>query len=890
MLTMNKKLLRSLLCILLLLALVGSFLLPALAKEPDKKEEEEAPGRVLTIRSEEQFLKFAENCRLDSFSKNLTVQLEADLDLTGLEFEPIPIFYGIFEGNSHIIQGLELKTEGSVTGLFRYLEPDSQVRNLLVLGSILPQGSRGQAGGIAGRNAGTLQSCRFEGEVSGADTAGGIVGVNAVTGVLDNCMTQGNVHGDHFVGGIAGENYGVLRDCHNHATVNTSAQENTVEIDRINLNTITGTESVNTVTDVGGIAGTSAGVIRDCINRGDVGYRHMGYNIGGIAGSQSGFLTGCANYGRISGRKDVGGIVGQLEPQSQIEYTVDTLQILKKQLAATSSLVGRASSHARGSAASMGSDLAYMQDLSQTARESLDMLLPGGQHEMPHDSDEFIAAHNALTGSLREMRHTASRLGENVQDSASQIAGDLSAISGQMHTMGQTIDKASENLGGKVEDVSDLDTPDDTQAKVVLCKNYAPVSGDLNTGGVVGAMAFERDFDPEDDLQVLGDPSLNFNSKIRAVVHSCENRGTVSGKKSAVGGIAGWVSMGLVKDCINTGHLDAGSADYVGGIAGSSAGFLRSCSTKSLLNGSTYVGGIAGLGTIATDCLSMVEIREGSERTGAVFGMYQDPRDEEIPDPVKNNRYLNLSDDPGAIDGISYEGIAAPESLTRFLAREDLPLAFQKATVTFRFEDGTQTHLVLPIGTALRPDQIPELPKKDHCHGIWEASEDTDTDKVYFDICFEARYEPHRMTVQSPQTRPDNRSILLAEGKFPSMEQIRMEPLTELPVPGSGTALEGWQIPAFTSEGPTMLHYCLSPEADPEHQTVLIRHADGTWTEAEHTTEGSYLVFPVAPDDDAICLVQLPDYGWIRYGILSAAVLALLIPIAVIRRKKKKKK
>ena len=161
---------------------------------------------------------------------------------------------------------------------------------------------------------------------------GGIAGVNTVTGVIENCHSMGTVSGSHFVGGIAGENMGIIRDCANHAAVNTTPRQNSVQLPDINIDSLTNTEAANIATDIGGIAGISGGVIRKCENLGNVGYRQMGYNIGGIAGTQSGYITDCVNRGHIQGRKEVGGIVGQMEPAIVIAYSKDTLQILKGQL------------------------------------------------------------------------------------------------------------------------------------------------------------------------------------------------------------------------------------------------------------------------------------------------------------------------------------------------------------------------------------------------------------------------------------------------------------------------------------------------------------------------------------------------------------------------------
>ena len=56
------------------------------------------------------------------------------------------------------------------------------------------------------------------------------------------------------------------------------------------------------------------GIIEKSINRATVGYPYTGYNVGGICGRTIGRIYDCENYGLIQGRKDVGGIAGQMEP------------------------------------------------------------------------------------------------------------------------------------------------------------------------------------------------------------------------------------------------------------------------------------------------------------------------------------------------------------------------------------------------------------------------------------------------------------------------------------------------------------------------------------------------------------------------------------------------
>ena len=147
---------------------------------------------------------------------------------------------------------------------------------------------------------------------SGASVVGGIAGTNLAAGVIESCTTTGSVYGAHFIGGISGENHGIIANCTNTSSVNTTVEQNDIDLSSLTLNDLIGTENVADITDIGGIAGQSGGVIRACMNRGTVGYQHMGYNVGGIAGSQTGYIEGCVNYGTVYARKESGGIVGQI--------------------------------------------------------------------------------------------------------------------------------------------------------------------------------------------------------------------------------------------------------------------------------------------------------------------------------------------------------------------------------------------------------------------------------------------------------------------------------------------------------------------------------------------------------------------------------------------------
>ena len=75
--------------------------------------------------------------------------------------------------------------------------------------------------------------------------------------------------------------------------------------------------------------------------------------MGGGAGSQTGYIEGCVNYGTIHARKEGGGIAGQMEPASVLQYSQDTLQQLQGELDTLQGLMIQATQDA--SAASSGS-------------------------------------------------------------------------------------------------------------------------------------------------------------------------------------------------------------------------------------------------------------------------------------------------------------------------------------------------------------------------------------------------------------------------------------------------------------------------------------------------------------------------------------------------------
>lgn len=361
----TQRVLAALLSLCMLLAV-----LPGAALAADQPQKQ-----TIHIATAQDLLNLAESCRLDSWSKDKLVVLDADIDLTGVDFEGIPTFGGEFQGGSHRITGVSLTQDGSAVGFFRYVQEGALINELTVSGNVVPGGSRSTVGGIAGKNEGTIQGCWFSGVVSGASKVGSIAGVNESTGMIVGCTSTGVAYGQHFVGGIVGDNHGAVTGTLNGSNVNTTVEQNDVDLSDLTLQDFTTTESGTTITDVGGVAGASSGVIRNCVNNGTVGYQHIGYNVGGIAGSQTGFVEGCTNYGLVFGRKEAGGIVGQMEPNSVVQYTEDTLQKLDRELDVMQGLLDKIYNDASATASDLTNDVDALINKVDSTRDSIQKLL-----------------------------------------------------------------------------------------------------------------------------------------------------------------------------------------------------------------------------------------------------------------------------------------------------------------------------------------------------------------------------------------------------------------------------------------------------------------------------------------------------------------------------------
>lgn len=467
--------------------------------------EGEGTAPVITISTPGDFAALAKNCVYDSYSRGMQVTLLNDIDMSGTEFEPMKIFCGTFEGGGHRITNIDLNFDGSAKGLCFELGEGGEIRNLNISGKvkakkvtdgaasisdvigsvvknagistdIINENSISVLGGIVGKNQGRVINCSFDGEIEGDAIVGGIVGQNEENGYIEACYNVSSVLGNKDTGGVVGKNYGWVKSSKNSGKVNSSPVE----------------ESHN----IGGICGINDGVLENCLNDAEIGYKNVGINIGGIVGNQSGCVIECQNIGDIFGSKSVGGIFGRFEPYTDISIedldrvkddvneirenvksdidnswnnTINDIDSLRDRLnndingaldSLTSSQTGLLDAiRDRISSSDSGSLTGLLDSLSDSAREISDDL--GGLSEsgsllLDQLNDETKGSLGEALDSINNTIDTANRAGESLND-VLQDVDNLITDANDAYNDGdwQTLSDRLDSLDGRLDYIQD---------------------------------------------------------------------------------------------------------------------------------------------------------------------------------------------------------------------------------------------------------------------------------------------------------------------------------------------------------------------------------------------------------------------------------------------------
>lgn len=1030
---------------------------------------------MISVRTAEDLLELSRKCMLDSWSQGRIVTLEADIDLTGAEFEPIPTFGGTFRGQDHRVTGLSLTGSGNVRGLFRYIQAGGTVQDLTVEGAVSPKDRQDDLGLLAGVNYGTVANCSASGSVSGDNRIGGLVGTNETGGQIISCKFTGSVTGKHSAAGIVGENRGTLTRCVNYGSVNTRDLEDAPKTDYTNLQQLNSMENAPVYTDIGGVAGLSDGTVQSCRNEGAVGYEHMGCNIGGVAGRSSGWLDGCVNTGVVLGRKDVGGIVGQLEPETVQSFSRDFLDKLLDELDRLTNLMDRAANDADQTADAVSAQLDDLSDKAHSTREiagglidsmtdwangnidqinelsarvswALDQLTPilndtvdmlGDVDDLIDEldkvrsslygvTDDGIAASRSFTDALEELqtaagilrgiiselqrllqhmdlhdpaavlpellqklpallsaldsalsslngacdkmqtalqnlesmginiRHTLDLLadvhdaagevtsslgdvtrglrdmvkelaekpdikiepiGSDITDqgdaleaaldslldsgdalnsllnsSADTLIGDLRAINSQFRVITSLVrseksdwsEDRSKDLDDQIKDhfrdeSDSCDLEKQHDGRVSASQNEGEVRGSMQVGGVIGSIGIETDFDWDEDMDRVGDYSLDYDYLARALAVSCVNSGEVTAQRDYAGGVVGRAFLGQVYGCESYGAVASTDGSYVGGIAGSSWGSIRESWTKCSLSGEDYIGGTAGYGDTLENCRTLVSVLSGAAYVGAVAG------DVDEDGTVKGNTFTNET--LGGLDGISYAGKAEPVAFADLCAAAGAPKTFAQMELTF-VADG-KTVAVVPFQYGKGIDSLPEIPAKKGCSASWP---ELDYLHLTASQTLEAVYTPYSSSLADGSA--DGLPQILVDGSFSSEAQVShtMQDVTWTDDKGtvrSGTAYTVTVDDPVLKEVACSVHF-RRPESGGRYD-LWVQTADG-WEKRDFTMDGSYLVFSCDGEEITFCVLPRETNRTLIGAIVLAAlaVLALIVVLISVGRRRRR--
>lgn len=858
----------------------------------------DAAGNTIHISSEAELRDLAASCALDTWSRDKNVVLDSDLTLADPSFLPIPTFGGSFDGQGHTIHNVSITDSLSPAGLFGVVQAGGSVRSLHVVGTVTPSGDGRSVGGIAGENNGIIEKCSFTGTVSGQVYVGGIAGHTGASGSILACETRGAVIGDSMTGGITGYNEGLLADCTNSACVNVESTDPRLDLEDLDLTLTPDLSKLGqanagaSAADTGGIAGYSVGTLSDCVNHGAVGYQHIGYNTGGVAGRSCGQLLRCRNDGSIAGRKDVGGVVGQIEPYIQVDASPTYLSELNRQLYELKSLTDQAANDAQDGAGDVSGRLNDMNDYLKDALS---------------DPQDPLAAITGFGSRLKDLNNSAS-------GSVDTVADDLRDINSKFNEVSNTVlaaISAASDPASVISDGSQGNIDKITLGKTSACTNSGTVSGDVNTGGIAGSIAIEYELDPEDDVSADLDGEYRRQYEYRAVVQQCANTGAVSAKRSNTGGIAGRMDLGLIISCESYGSVESDSGSYVGGIAGLTAATVRSSYAKCTLSGKKYVGGIVGSGvaeksdgsaSTVTGCWSLVDITGCQQYEGAVSG---------ADTGTFTDNYF-VSDTLAGINRQSFAGRAEPVSFDTLAAAEGMPGGMTTFTLSFVSDGKVLTSRTFSYGASFDSSVYPPLPEKDGIYAHWDR---TDLHDLHLDTVVTAVYDALLPTLSSEQTREDGRPVILAGGDFNDGDTMAATALTLTPeefhaADGSladraanwFSYLKDGQLPPLTVNRRVAEQWRVSlpddgqethtlrylPSQDASHLRLYVNDGGG-WQAVSYDTVGNYLSFTAGGASPEFAVVTTASVWWplaAAIAVCVAIVLAILLGRRHCRRRK----
>lgn len=836
---------------------------------------------VIEISRVNELIEFANKCKYDSYSKDKIVKLTADIDVSGSDFKGISYFAGTFDGGSHIISGFNVDYKGSDFGFFRYIAESGFITNLNISGSINVTGSQENIGGIAGVNKGVINESSFSGKVNASTATGAIAGYNHENAKIVSCTSDADILATNQTGGIAGVNDGLISSCTSKSRVNTQELDTTLDIGGVDVGTLNLTQNVIDRNDMGGIAGESTGIISDCVNYGKIGFAHTGYNVGGIAGKQSGKVITCSNEGEIYGRKDVGGIVGQAEPDIESEYLNDRVDDVQSSIDIINSTLNNMSSSMNNASSDVKS---YTENIIDQYNELLDKLQDklNGNNDNDEKIEDFVddISKDIENSTVADDIHG---LADTVDSEIRTIADSIEKISAQIKNIGNTVTETMDVVTSDddyIEDISSADSAQNSDGVIAKSVNRGAVHGDINVGGIAGTMNVEYDVDPEYDLDITETTNVRLRSTVSDVVIYCINYGEVNSKKDCAGGIVGLQELGLVYGSEGYGTVKSETGNYAGGIAGNSASAITDSYSLCNVESEDYTGGICGKGYTMQNCISIPAILGDGEAKGSLAGIIESDGE------VSTNIFVN--DIYGGIDDINYSGKADSASYEAVMAMENIPDGFHRVTLVFKADGNVIDTKNIAYNANLGVSELPSIPDKDGYYAQWP--ENIVSKPILQNTVVEAEYHVWIESVAGDIASQNDKPLFIAEGKFYDDNKITLSKCDTDNLSGDIEYSYAWKMRGtdVKDKGTKTCHFYIKNTSG-SSEVWYRDNADSGWVKADAKEHGSYMTAEIPYEAD-FAVIHKESSNMIYYICGGAAACIIVLAVIIIKKRKKRNK
>ena len=542
----------------------------------------------------------------------------------------------------------------------------------------------GCAAGIITKNA-VVTNCVNTGNISGANNVGGIIGGSqSGTCEVEGCVNTGRITGTGInIGGIAGYcSFGAVKKSYNTGNISggynvggiSGSFSSSTDVTELCYNT----GNISGSGKIGGISGASSYECKycNCYNLGDI--SATGDGAGGILGVWSGYnpKDGASkfdclyNVGKVTSDTNCGDIIGQWHGEKNdtanisnalslaglCENNETATIVTAEQLASASTYSGWANFNSNwelrsgvgrpilknpNEAVTISSGDELMEFADEVRRgnsfnrryveltDDLDLdgydWIPIGMYD---DSDED--SRRPFNGVLNGNGHTVSNL--ICEAFSDPYQGLFGYVGENGNVKNLTIDESCSFSGGEhTAAIAGINV-----GTIENCKNFADVTGDEYTGGIVGentrsngskglvTKCYNAGEIECTESEAGGIAGFNFEADIS----QCANDGNVTADTSYAGGIAGQNHTGTVTDCYSTGEIKSTRA-YSGGIAGQSLGKGAKI-TNSYSSGRVYsyqlYGGVAGNntdGSVIQRCYYLEDTARGGINSADASGSAQ---------------------------------------------------------------------------------------------------------------------------------------------------------------------------------------------------------------------------------------------------------------------------